>query len=227
MTVALASALVVGCADRADMPSALVGLTVRGCDPGVQLGSGMFVTVEGIDEPLVLTAAHTLRGAREIVVHRGDGHGTGSGRIVAFDPEMDLALVAVDGFTSFTPLTLAGDIVDSDTVGSREDAVAYVVRNGERTALTTTIERRVTIRTEDIYVDADTERPGLELTADIDPGDSGGAVVMDGAVVGVIWARSRRDGQRAYAIDPVRAGERVLEQVRTEDLGDVDLSRCR
>lgn len=220
LTIALAS--IAGCADRTEMPNAAVGLTVEGCDPGIQTGSGMFVRIDGVDEPLVLTAAHTLRAARSILVHRGDGTPEGTGTIVAFDPDMDLALVAVDGVTSTTPF-----VIDSAAVEGGEAGVVYVVRDGDRTALETTVKRRVNIRTEDIYVDADTQRPGYELAVDIDPGDSGGAVVVDGKVVGVIWARSRRDEQRAYAIDPDRAGDRILEQLLGGDLDDVDLTRCR
>jgi hypothetical protein len=41
-----------------------------------------------------------------------------------------------------------------------------------------------------------------------------------------VWARSRQDTDRAYAIDPVRAGARVREQLATGDLTDVDLTRC-
>lgn len=216
------TAIATGCGPDVRPVEAMVGLRVRGCDPGVDTGSGMFVTVPGVDEPLVLTAAHTLRNAREIVVTRGDERAAGAGTIVAFDPDMDLAYLRVDGLTSARPLP-----VDSAAIEGGEAGVAYVVRDGERVGLPLTIRRRVNIRTEDIYVDADTLRPGYELRVDIDAGDSGGAVVVDGRVVGVVWARSRRDTERAWAIDPVRAGDLVREQLRIGELGDVDLTRCR
>ncbi len=58
-------------------------------------------------------------------------------------------------------------------------------------------------------------------------GDSGGAVVVDGRVIGVIWARSTRDETRAYAIDPVAGGTLVRSQLRSGSLGDdVDVARC-
>ena len=210
------------CTDVERLPHAAVGLQVRGCDPGVTNGSGMFVEVDGFDEPLVLTSAHTLRAAREIVVSRGDHTASGAGTIVAFDPEMDLAYLTVDGLTTFRPLPVGGAEIDEDERGA-----AYVVRDGERVALPVTLKRSINIRTEDIYVAGETDRPGYELGADIDAGDSGGAVVIDGRVIGVIWARSRENSERAYAIDPVRAGTRTREQLRTGDLGDVDISRCR
>lgn len=215
--VAVMAAVLVGCA--ADPPSAVVGLQVIGCSPYPEVGSGMLVTVEGVDEPVVLTSAHVVKGAREISVTRGDARGDAT--IVAFDPDLDLAYLAVDGIEAPFPWP-----IDSEAVEGGERGVAYVVRDGEVVPLPLTITRRVQIRTEDIYVEGETVRPGYELAVDIDAGDSGGAVVVDGRVVGVVWARSRRDTERAYAIDPVRAGDRVRAQLDSGDLTDVDLTRC-
>jgi hypothetical protein len=51
--------------------------------------------------------------------------------------------------------------------------------------------------------------------------------VVDGEIVGVLWATSRRFDGRAYAIDPVAAGSDLHRQLATGDLGDaVDLCRC-
>ena len=42
-----------------------------------------------------------------------------------------------------------------------------------------------------------------------------------------LWARSSKRENRAWAIDPVRAGDLVREQLRTGELGDdIDLARC-
>src|SRR5690606_1641283 len=106
-------------------------------------------------------------------------------------------------------------------------ATAWTVRDGEVVAIDVTIQRRIRLNTEDIYVDADTTRPGLELAAVIAPGDSGGPVVLSGDVVGVLWARSTRTPGVAYAIDPDRGRERVDTQLATGEFGDVDLARCR
>lgn len=215
--VAVVAATLAGCAP--DPPSAVVGLQVVGCSPFPEVGSGMLVEVDGVGDPLVLTSAHVVKGAREITVQRGPTSGTGT--IVAFDPDMDLAYLAVEGLGTGAPLE-----VDSGRVTGGEDAVAYVVRDGETVVLPVTIRRRVQIRTEDVYIEGETLRPGYELAVDIDAGDSGGAVVVDGRVVGVVWARSRRDSERAYAIDPTRAGERVRRQLATGDLAGVDVTRC-
>lgn len=215
--VAAAVWLTAACA--ADPPSAVVGLEVAGCSPHPEIGSGMLVEVDGVDEPLVLTSAHVVKGARAITVTRGGA--TGTAAVVAFDPDMDLAYLAVDGLGSAFPST-----VDSSAIEGGERGSVYVVRDGAVIALPVTVRRRIQIRTEDVYIEGETLRPGYELGVDIDAGDSGGAVVVGGKLVGVVWARSRRDAERAYAIDPVRAGERIHAQLRTGDLDDVDLTRC-
>ena len=89
------------------------------------------------------------------------------------------------------------------------------------------MRRPINIRTEDIYIEGETNRPGFELDADIQSGDSGGPVVVDGEIVGVLWARSSKYEHRAYAIDPTRAGRLVREQLRTGAIDEsIDLARC-
>lgn len=169
---------------------------------------------------LVLTAAHVVAGADEIVVSR-PGRPTATATIVAFDPEMDLAYLDVGSWYG-TPQPVASDHVDAGDRG-----VAWVYRDGEPVEVPVHIRRRVNIRTEDIYVEGETNRPGFELDAAIESGDSGGAVLVDGELAGVIWARSRRFEDRAYAIDPSRAGELIDHQRSSRELGDdVDVTRC-
>ena len=198
----------------ADPPTAIVGVDVAGCDPGTTHGTGVVV-----DDDLVLTSAHTLRGARSITISH-DGHAVDA-TIVAFDPELDLAYLRAD-LPGIRPIP-----VDSDGIEPGEAATAWVVRGDDAVAVPVTIRRRIHLNTEDIYVDADTTRPGIELHADIQPGDSGGPVVVDGGVAGLLWARSKRTESLAYAIDPDRGSTRIDAQLGAGDLGDVDLTRCR
>jgi S1-C subfamily serine protease len=200
-----------------DPPSAIVGITTEACDPGDETGSGVLV-----DAGLVLTAAHVVAGARSITVYSaGDRGRSAPATIVGFDPEMDIAYLAVDGVPG-RPMELDSEHVDPGDAG-----VAYVVRDEQPVAVPIRVRRRVEIRTEDIYIEGETLRPGFELDADIRGGDSGGAVVIDGRVAGVVWARSRRFDERAYAIDAVRGAGLVDEQLRTGVLGPgVDPERC-
>jgi S1-C subfamily serine protease len=205
---------VLGTAYAPDPPSAVVELVVDSCDPGIDNGSGILVA-----PGLVLTSAHVLAGAQEITVVQGDFEGAGT--IVGFDPNIDLAYVTFDGPETRT-LPVASAHVDAHDTG-----FAYVVRDGVVVGVPVRIRRRVQIRTEDIYIQGETLRPGFELEADIQSGDSGGAVVIGGRVAGVIWARSRRDAHRAYAIDAVRGAGLIDEQLASGTLGDgVDIARC-
>ncbi len=192
----------------------MVGLVVDSCDPGQDLGSGMVVA-----PGLALTSAHVVAGANEITVEQRGRSSLGT--VVGFDPEMDLAYVAFDALSTWIP-EVGSDHIEPDDTG-----VAYVVRDHVVTEVPVRVRRRVQIRTEDIYIDADTLRPGIELDAEITRGDSGGAVMIDGKVVGVIWARSNRFDERAYAIDAVRAADLIAQQLATGRLGpDVDITRC-
>jgi S1-C subfamily serine protease len=190
-----------------------VQIAVQACEPGTELGSGAFV-----DDDLVLTSAHTLRGAREIIVRRGEQ--SVPAEVVGFDPDVDLAYLRAD-LDPHHPLT-----VDSSGVEAGDRGVAWVVRQGVAMPLPVTVSRPVRINTEDIYVEGSVTRPGFELEADIRPGDSGGPVMVDGKVIGVVFARSRAEGLRSYAIDPVRGGDRIDAQLASGVLGDVDLARC-
>lgn len=210
--LAVAALALTACAP--DPPAGVVGLAVDSCDPGIENGAGIVVA-----PGLALTSAHVVAGGKGISVHHADR--AFEGTIVGFDPEMDLAYVA------FEPRAAASLDVDSDRVEPGDHGVAWVVREGEIVDVPVTIRRRVNIRTEDIYIQGETLRPGYELDADIRSGDSGAAVVVGGKVVGVIWARSTKFDDRAYAIDPERAGDLIDRQLRTGELGpDVDITRC-
>jgi S1-C subfamily serine protease len=201
-----------GCAP--DPPSAAVGIVVAGCDPGEGTGSGAVVA-----PGLVLTAAHVVAGADEIRVIRGE-RSVGA-EIVGFDPDMDLAYLAVEGLAAAPlPVTSAG-------VEPGDHGVVYVARGDDIVAVAATVRRRVQISTEDIYLRGNTVRPGYELEADIQPGDSGAALVIGGDVVGVVWARSRADADRSYAIDPERGGALIRRQLDAGRLGaGIDPMRC-
>lgn len=208
----LAVAISPGCAP--DPPSAAVGIVVDSCDPGDDTGSGALV-----GPGLVLTSAHVVAGADAIRVVR-DGQ-TRTAHVVAFDPEMDLAYLAVNGWDG-TPWSVSSEGVEAGDTG-----VAYVMRDGGIAKIPVAVVRRVDIRTEDIYVEGETVRPGFELEASIEPGDSGGAVVIDGRIAGVVWARSRQVDDRSYAIDADRGGALIREQLHMGSIGDdIDPARC-
>ena len=170
-----------------DPPSAIVGIRAEGC--GGHVGSGAFI---GVDT--VLTAAHTVAGAESLTVISG-GRSLPA-ELIALDADNDLALVRADGPRG-EPLPMHTHRVEPGSA-----AVAYVVRDGEVLGLPVTIVRWVTVETTDIYREEEVSRPGLEISGAIQPGDSGAAVVADGKLVGVVWARSNQSLGRSYATYP-------------------------
>jgi S1-C subfamily serine protease len=185
----------------AEPMASAVALRIGGCSLVDKFGVGSMV-----DHRLVLTAAHVVAGGRTIEATATDGRSAG-GTVVHLDPDLDLALVELDHSLG-TPLVLGR--------AGRDDLGSVVVhRDGSFRELVVEVVRPVTIRTEDIYIRDEVERPGYELAASIVNGDSGGVVVVGGAAVAVVWSRSTIDGGRAWAIDPHPIAEQIAGRNRS------------
>ena len=174
---------------------AAVQVRVAGCRSIEHLGQGSMVGPR-----LVLTSAHVVAGGTAIDLTTADGSAA-SGTVVHLDPDLDLALLETDRELG-RPLAIGrADPGDVGTVVVRRDDRLQPMEVG--------VVRPVTIRTEDIYIQGHVLRPGYELEATIEPGDSGGAVVVDGRAVAVVWSRSRQNDNRAWAIDPNAIAEAI------------------
>jgi S1-C subfamily serine protease len=134
----------------------------------------------------VLTVAHALAGRRAVRVAGRPA------RVVRVDDGLDLALLAVPGLHA--PAVRLG--------GGGRRVTLTVLRDGRPTLVRGAVRRRVVIRFRDQPSDPPKVRPGLEVAARIDPGDSG-APVLDGRgrVLGVVYARSRDRADTAWAVD--------------------------
>lgn len=184
------AATLVSCGDDApsvarDPRLSVVRLDAEGCERRPARAVGVVI---GPD--LVATVAHATAGAPRLEVTTPAGS-VRPATVVAIDPEMDLALLAVPGLG--VPALELGPAVagDAETVTFPDDHAV---------AVPMTVRRLVAVDTSDIYGDGDVRRPGLELSAVVVPGDSGGAVIgSDGRVQGIIWATSRIQGGRAWA----------------------------
>ncbi|MGF1517194.1 MAG: trypsin-like peptidase domain-containing protein [Nodosilinea sp.] len=163
----------------------------------------------------VVTTAHTVAGADAIVVVGADGvrH---DAALVGFDPNADLAVLAVDDL-DVEPLPLGP--ADRGAAGW---VLAWHPDVGMHTEpMTVTKEIRVTI--EDIYIDRIVHRDAIEIAADIEHGDSGAAVVSDdGTVVGVVYATSR-ERAAGFAVDD---GEVAAALERAAGAVPVDAGPC-
>ena len=134
----------------------------------------------------VLTVAHAVAGRGAVRVAGRPA------RVLRVDGRLDLALLAVPGLRA--PAVRLGEVARRVTLA--------VLRDGRPTPLGGAVRRRVVIRFRDQPSDPPEVRPGLEVAASINPGDSG-APVLDtrGRVLGVVYARSRDRADTAWAVD--------------------------
>jgi S1-C subfamily serine protease len=186
--LACVAVLAGGCGATEQPPDVLrVSVAKDGLLPEIATG------VAAGDERLI-TVAHALDGRRSISV---DGR---PARVLRVDRGLDLALLAVPGLRA-PALRLGGD-------GERAGLV--VLRGGRPRSLAGSIRRHVLVRWSEQPGDPPSERPGLELAATVDPGDSG-APVLDshGRLLGVLYARADDDHGTAWAVD-VSAVRRML-----------------
>jgi len=211
VTLALASCAQGGdTRSRPDLTRSAVGIVAEGCSLVAQLGSGVVLEADG----QIVTAAHPIKGATTITVIDSDGE-EHAATVVAFDKDRDLAVLAAPTLTA-NPLPLGDPVVGRGTllVWSRDDGTS---------ANPIEIVKRLQITIEDIYVEEIVQRSGLEITGDIQIGDSGGAVVTSaGEVSGIVYANSRERGGVGFATDTVEI--RSVLAARSEQR--VDNGRC-
>jgi len=150
------------------------------------IGSGIAV------EAGILTNAHVVAGTDELHVIDRNGDQF-LAKIVAFDPQTDLALLHVDGL--YAP-ALSIALPKKGAYG-----VALVGGDGQVKAIPANIDRVVDINIADIYGEGEYRRKGMQLEADISPGDSGGAIIdSSGSVVGLVFSRSNNTDGVSYAV---------------------------
>lgn len=185
-TIALASAALIGFESEAHAielkalvakaaPS-VVRVEVEGSH-GRQTGTGFFVSTDG----RVLTNHHVIDGGRSGQVTLAGGKRTGIEGVLAWDEDLDLALlkVAGAGYPHLTLATKAAEPGDEVVVIGNPLGLSTAISSGLVSAV-----RGAGIAEEDIPV----KLPAwaLQITAPISPGSSGSPLIAaDGTVMGV------------------------------------------
>ncbi|MFF5991112.1 MarP family serine protease [Prauserella flavalba] len=188
-------------------------LKIRGIAPSCSRsleGSGFVVSPER-----VMTNAHVVAGTEEVAVEtdagRLDAH------VVYYDPETDVAILAVPGLTA-APLSL-----DPQPAQEGDDAIALgYPLDGPYTASALRVRQRINLRGPDIY-DANTvERDVFTVRGQVRSGNSGGPMVdPDGDVIGVVFGASVEDPETGFVLtadevrDEVEAAPGLGAQVST------------
>ncbi|MET1018098.1 MAG: MarP family serine protease [Leifsonia flava] len=180
----------------ADLDTASPALTTAGASvvrvSGNAYQCGQSLTGSGfvVSDDRVVTNAHVVAGVDEPVVE-APGEQPRAASVVYFDDATDLAVLEVDGLDA-SPLPL-GDV---PTVGSAA-AVQGFPFGGPFVSLPATIAELSTIP----KADASGQRDVYALSADINQGNSGGPLLSpDGAVIGVVFAKSAAIDDVGYAL---------------------------
>jgi S1-C subfamily serine protease len=167
--------------------SAAVEVRASGCGLGEQRGSGAIVA-----DGRVATVAHLVAGAAEIVVRDASGRRRPA-RLLALDLERDLALLQVEGLAG-KPL-----VRDEPAAGREGRLLRFTASSFD--PIPFRLVRRVRARIPALCGSGTAARDAVEIAAAVDPGDSGAALVDNaGALVGIVFASSRRVEGRAYAV---------------------------
>ena len=154
-----------------------------------QSGSGFVVA-----QDRVVTNAHVVAGVSEPVVEV-PGVGAAPGRIVYFDPDNDLAVIAVAGIGA-PPIPLTPTLPE----GSAAVFDGYPL-GGPFQSGSARVDRVTTVRVNDIYGSSSSTLEVYQLAADVQEGNSGGPLLsVDGLVAGVVFAKSADTAGVGYAL---------------------------
>ena len=174
-------------------------------------GSGFAVATD-----LVVTNAHVVAGERKTAVIRPDGTRL-SAVVAVYDPARDLALLRVKGLGQ-EPLPLG-----TAREGTPAAVFGHPEGQDELEVSPAAIRHQMMATIRDADLDTPVRRNVFVLAADLEPGDSGGALVTPaGQVAGVAFAVSNARSGVAYAVavDELRP---LLDQDRS---GTADTGRC-
>jgi len=206
-------------AQRVD-PALVDVVSTEGDQGATAAGTGIVLTSNGE----VLTNNHVIRGATSIkVTDVGNGR-TYTAKVVGYDASRDVAVIQLQNASGLTTANLG----DSSSVQAGDAVTALGNAGGKggtpsvATGAVTALNQSITASDEGSGVNSEQLTGLIETNADIQPGDSGGALVNSfGQVIGMNTAASSgtqfqsESGQsaaQAYAI-PIDKAESIAKQI--------------
>jgi S1-C subfamily serine protease len=206
-------------ASRVD-PALVDIVTTLGNQGGKAAGTGIVLTSNGE----VLTNNHVIRGATSIkVTDVGNGR-TYTAKVVGYDASRDVAVIQLQNASGLTTANLG----DSSSVQTGDAVTALGNAGGKggtpsvASGTVTALNQSITASDEGSGANSEQLTGLIETNADIQPGDSGGALVNShGQVIGMNTAASTgtqfrsQSGQsatQAYAI-PIDAAESIASHI--------------
>ncbi|MEX1007187.1 MAG: trypsin-like peptidase domain-containing protein [Acidimicrobiia bacterium] len=169
--------------------SALVNITTT-LSGGAGLGAGTGMVISSNGE--VLTNNHVIENAETINIEIGGNGSSHTAKVIGYDVADDVALIKIDDVSGLetVPIGNPDDVVVNDPVVVLGNALG---RGGEPTATSgtvTALNREITA-TDANGSNAETLSNMIQVEADVQPGDSGGALVDSaGFVIGMTTAAS-------------------------------------
>ena len=172
-------------------------LKVRGKAPSCQRaleGSGFVVGPER-----VMTNAHVVAGTNEVSVEvptSGGESTTESARVVYYDDDVDVAVLAVPGLDR----TALGFDFSGARQGANVVALGYPL-DGPFTSTAATIRQRIQLRGPNIYESQTVTRDVYTIRGVVRSGNSGGPLIdPEGRVVGVVFGAAVDQGDTGFVL---------------------------
>lgn len=187
--------------------AAISVLKVRGendCGRGVE-GTGFLYNPNR-----VMTNAHVVAGVDNPTVLVGEEEVPGE--VVYYNPDLDIAVLAVDGVDRpFLEFDLGGEPRDSAAVLGYPNDGPYNVQAAR-------IRGEQRLRSPDIYGDGTVVREVFSIRSLVRPGNSGGPLVSEGGdVLGVIFAASVTDRDTGYALTAEQVAQGAAQGITSDD----------
>ncbi|GAB3581980.1 MarP family serine protease [Amycolatopsis endophytica] len=162
--------------------------TAESCSRTLE-GSGFVVAPQR-----VMTNAHVVAGTETTAVETSSGRLPA--RVVYFDPQVDVAVLAVPRLEA-TPLTLASQAAEP---GDSAIVLGYPL-DGPYRATPARIRNEITLQGPDIYDSRTVRRDVYTVRAQVRSGNSGGPLVdPSGQVVGVVFGASVEDADTGFTL---------------------------
>jgi len=164
-------------------PTDVVKVIASGCTD-IHQGTAFF-----IQPHVAVTNAHVVAGATSVSV------GGARASVAYFDPVNDIAILRVSSL-DLAPMRFLAAVPKS---GSAASVIGYPL-NGSRTLSPSVVSGEITAQSRDIYDQNLFNRTVLVLYANVEPGNSGSPVIVNGHVAGVLFSKSLSLSSTAYAI---------------------------
>lgn len=157
----------------------------------------------------VVTNAHVVAGATHVTVQVGGKGLPQDARVVTFDPDLDLAVLAVEALDA-TPLATSPPLS-----GGTSAVIAGFPLDGPYRLTPARVRTSLEATGADIYGEPGVKRQVYAVYAGVQPGNSGGPLLTtDGRVAGTVFARSTLDTSTGYVLTNA-ATQRLIAQGTT------------